>query len=55
MVYWSTGSALVGYTEFSGTVPGMILPVDWLGRPPSSTPPTSGPSGSIPATTAPEA
>jgi len=43
-VYWSTGSALTGYTEFSGEVPGMILPVDWLGHgapPPTTAPPES--------------
>lgn len=45
-VYWSTGSTLVGYTEFSGVVPGMIAPVDWLGQPPptSAPPPTAAPT-----------
>lgn len=53
VVYWSTGSELVGYTEFSGTVPGMILPVDWLGQPPGTTPPASAPATSGPSSTAP--
>ena len=53
-IYWSTGSTLVGYTEFSGTVPGMIAPVDWLGQPaPATTAPATTPVTSVPATTAP--